>query len=59
MPSLQRVSRADTDEVVASAFPTSADVDIALIADAAQVRAEVAQLGQVIETSLTAPQFYV
>ncbi|HEY7928737.1 MAG TPA: pitrilysin family protein [Steroidobacteraceae bacterium] len=59
VPSLQRVSRGDTDEVVASAFPTSADVDIALIADAAQVRAEVAQLGQVIETSLTAPQFYV
>jgi len=59
VPSLQRVSRADTDEVVASAFPASADVDIALIADAAQVRAEVAQLGELIETSLTAPQFYV
>lgn len=59
VPSLQRVSRADTDEVVASAFPASADVDIALIADAAQVRAEVSQLGQIIETSLTAPQFGV
>ncbi|HEX4050864.1 MAG TPA: pitrilysin family protein [Steroidobacteraceae bacterium] len=59
VPSLQRVSRADIDEVVASAFPASTDVDIALIADAAQVRAEIAQLGQVIETTLAAPQFYV
>jgi zinc protease len=59
VPSLQQVSRPDIDEVVASAFPASSDVDIALIADAAEVRAEVAQLGEVIETTLTAPQFHV
>jgi len=59
VPSLQRVSRADIDEVVASAFPASADVDIVLIADAARVRTEVAQLGRLIETTLSAPRFAV
>ena len=59
VPTLRQVRPADIDEVVANAFPASADVDIALIADAAQVRGEIAQLGQVVETTLTAPQFYV
>jgi predicted Zn-dependent peptidase len=57
VPALQQVSPADIAEVVATAFPASADVDIALIADAARVRGEVAQLGQLIETELSAPQF--
>ena len=57
VPSLQQVSRPDIDEVVASAFPASADVDIALIADAARVRAQIAQLGALTETTLAAPQF--
>jgi zinc protease len=57
VPALQRVSAADIAEVVARAFPSSADVDIALIADAAQVREHVSGLGTLVETPLAAPQF--
>ena len=57
--SLQQVSLADSAEVVAGAFPDSDDVDIALIADAARVRHDVAQLGEVLEMPLAAPHFAV
>jgi predicted Zn-dependent peptidase len=57
--SLQQVSLADTAAVVAGAFPGSDDVDIALIADAARVRHDVAQLGEVLEMPLAAPHFAV
>jgi predicted Zn-dependent peptidase len=57
VPALQQVGAADIDAVIGGAFPASADVDIALIADAARVRGELAQLGPLIETELTAPQF--
>jgi len=43
--------------VVESAFPEPENVDIVLIGDAQQIRAEAANFGPVTEKSLEAPDF--
>jgi predicted Zn-dependent peptidase len=56
-PALQRVDAAQVAQVVANAFPSSDDVDIVLIGDAAQIREQVAPLGPLLERPLAAPEF--
>jgi predicted Zn-dependent peptidase len=56
-PQLLQVNAAASKQVVASAYPSSEDVDIVLIGDAARIRADVAQLGPVVEKSLAAQDF--
>ncbi len=56
-PALRRVDAAQVAQVVATAFPSSDDVDIVLIGDAAQIRDQVAPLGSLLERSLAAPEF--
>jgi predicted Zn-dependent peptidase len=56
-PALQAVDDRQVDEVVRSAFPASADVDIALIGDAERIRVDAAALGVLRERALSAPQF--
>jgi zinc protease len=56
-PQLLRVDAAASQQVVASAYPGSEDVDIVLIGDAARIRADVAKLGTVMEKSLEAGDF--
>jgi predicted Zn-dependent peptidase len=56
-PQLLRVNAQASQQVVASAYPSSEDVDIVLIGDAARIRADVANLGPVMEKSLAAQDF--
>ena len=56
-PALQRVDDAQVAQVVGTAFPSSDDLDIVLIGDAAQIRAQVAPLGPLLEHPLAAPEF--
>ncbi len=56
-PALQGVDAAQVTQVVANAFPSTEDLDIVLIGDAAQIRGQVAALGPLLERSLAAPEF--
>jgi predicted Zn-dependent peptidase len=56
-PQLLRVDAAASKQVVASAYPSSEDVDIVLIGDAARIRADVSRFGPVIEKPLEAGDF--
>ncbi|HEX4024368.1 MAG TPA: pitrilysin family protein [Steroidobacteraceae bacterium] len=56
-PALQCVDRAQVAQVVDTAFPSSDDIDIVLIGDAAQIRDQVAPLGPLLERPLAAPEF--
>jgi zinc protease len=54
---LRGVDVAQSGRVIADAFPSSDDVDIVLIGDAARIRAEAAGFGTLSERSLAAPEF--
>jgi predicted Zn-dependent peptidase len=54
---LMRVDEAACRQVVASAFPDSADVDLVLIGDAARIRQQVQKYGSVAEKPLEQPDF--
>lgn len=54
---LSRVDAASAREVIATAFPSSDEVDIVLIGDAARIRDAAANFGTVIEKPLAAPDF--
>ena len=56
-PQLLRVDAAASKQVVATAYPSSEDLDIVLIGDAARIRADVAKLGPVLEKPLEAGDF--
>lgn len=56
---LQRVDDAQTQEVIATAFPDSADLCIALIGDAAEVREEITRFGPVLQKPLADPDFTI
>jgi predicted Zn-dependent peptidase len=58
-PALARVNAADTQSVIAQAFPRAEDVDIVLIGDAAKIREVAAGLGPVTETQLERPDYAV
>jgi predicted Zn-dependent peptidase len=55
---VQGVDAAIAKETTASAFPSSQDLAIVLIGDAAQIRAAVKKYGPVTEMKLDDPQFY-
>jgi predicted Zn-dependent peptidase len=54
---LQRVDGAQTEEVVATAFPDSTDLCIALIGDAAEMRKDITRFGPVVQKELSDPDF--
>jgi zinc protease len=54
---VSRVDAAQSQLVVQSAFPEPEDVDIVLIGDAQQIRAQASNFGPVTEKSLEAPDF--
>jgi predicted Zn-dependent peptidase len=54
---LSRVDAAQSRLVVQTAFPEPEDVDIVLIGDAQQIRAQASNFGPVTEKSLEAPDF--
>ncbi len=56
---LQRVDRAQTEEVIATAFPDSADLCIALIGDAAELGGEITRFGPVLQKPLAEPDFTI
>jgi zinc protease len=55
---VQGVDAAIAKETTASAFPSSQDLAIVLIGDAAQIRAAVKKYGPVTEMKIDDPQFY-
>jgi predicted Zn-dependent peptidase len=56
---LQRVDRAQSEQVIATAFPDSADLCIAVIGDAAEMRTAIARFGSVLQKPLSDPDFAV
>jgi zinc protease len=54
---LQRVDAEQSRQVVAHAYPDPQDVDIVLIGNAAEIRAQAAEFGPVTEKLLDAPDF--
>jgi zinc protease len=58
-PQLLAVDAAASKQIVASAYPSSEDVDIVLIGDAARIRTEVSKFGPVLEKPLGAGDFEV
>ncbi len=58
-PALQRVDAAAAMEVVATAFPDSSDLRVALIGDADKIRHDLARFGRVHDKSLAEPDFSV
>jgi predicted Zn-dependent peptidase len=56
-PALTRVSQQDARAIIDTAFPTSQNLVIVLIGDAAKIRASVAKFGAVTEMPLSAGDF--
>lgn len=56
---LQRVDAHQTEQVIASAFPDSADLRIALIADAAAIGEELSRFGPLTHKPLADPDFAI
>jgi zinc protease len=56
---LRRVDAAQIEQVIATAFPDSTDLCIALIGDAAEIGAEIARFGPVLHKPLADPDFTV
>lgn len=56
---LQRVDGAQIAEVIATAFPDSADLCIALIGDAAGIHEQISRFGPVLQKPLAQPDFTV
>ena len=54
---LRRVTLKEANAVIEQAFPSSDDLVIVLIGDAAKIRAQVNQYGAVTEIPLTEPAF--
>jgi zinc protease len=59
VPALERVGRSQTAEVVATAFPESSDLCIALMGDADKIGTEVSRFGRTLRKALADPDFSV